>query len=592
MTCFWLVVQFLLPAELENVVAQNKSVPVGRRKKLSTPVSRPARPELVDPSKLTLPEGVFQAMGNAVPHIAVQQLGPLAFGVALISLEEALPYLKAGKVVSRDSLALAVFCPPGQDVETVLPHTKVTIPCFCIANKEPLLTEVVVVQLGEGFVEKQVIDSAIALDQLDVVTVKIMVYRDELSMSWDDFVASPIKHLVRIFPVLARCLNESCSCDSWHNVEKLPVKDPIMDVWRRQFLKSGFRPVAASKADIFSVCLRVPAAILSVLLSMSGVSGAYTEPRTPDGKQVLPEYAVVWAPKLGLRDLSHVKQTNPAAIGLTRLGDRRGLRVLTEQAHVLHQVLRPETTFLPGGPRSQYLAGPFPWGADRNAICKALKQAGWEVKALQPAQPVAGHGSMWILQSVVAPPQLIFHMAHGEVVVSKHRQNDTAPKMVSTPSVGSASTLTLCSAGHAGGEVDPWTASDPWGGYNKYQNGPATTSASEGLQQLEERISTAVLAKMPQSMEMDDVPERMSTLESQVKQLMCKHQSLEGQFNEFSAQSGKQFAIVQQQIQQQGQTFHGQLESQTQSVQAMFETQMQQIRNLLSKRPRDETSME
>ena len=93
-------------------------------------------------------------------------------------------------------------------------------------------------------------------------------------------------------------------------------------------------------------------------------------------------------------------------------------------------------------------------------------------------------------------------------------------------------------------------------------------------------------------MEMDDVPERMSTLESQVKQLMCKHQSLEGQFNEFSAQSGKQFAIVQQQIQQQGQTFHGQLESQTQSVQAMFETQMQQIRNLLSKRPRDETSME
>ena len=100
-------------------------------------------------------------------------------------------------------------------------------------------------------------------------------------------------------------------------------------------------------------------------------------------------------------------------------------------------------------------------GSRSQCNMQSLETGRMEVKALQPAQPVAGHGSMWILQSVVAPPQLIFHMAHGEVVVSKHRQNDTAPKMVSTPSVGSASTLTLCSAGHAGGEVDPWTASDP-----------------------------------------------------------------------------------------------------------------------------------
>ena len=584
--------QFLMPAELEAVVAQNKSLPVGRRKKNNVPVPRPALPEMVDPSKLALPGKVFHAAGHDVPQIAVNQLGPLAHGVALISLEESLPYLKAGKLVSKDPLALAVFCPPGHEVETVLPHTRVTIPCVCIANKEPLLTEVTVVQLGEGFIEKQAVDSTISLDQLDVVTVKVMVYRDECTMSWEEFVSSPIKHLVRIFPVLTRCHTADCTCDSWHNTEQLPLKDPIMDVWRRQFLRSGFRPVVASKAEMFSVCLRVPAAILPVLLSMSGASGAYTEPRTPDGKEVLAEFSVVWAPKVELRDLAHIRQTNPAAIGLARLGERRGLRVKADQAQVIHQVLRPETAFLPGGPRSQFLAGPFPWGVDRHAICKAMKQAGWEVKALQPSHPVVGRGSMWLLQSVEAPPQLIFHMAHGEVVVSKHRQQDNAPKHVVAPSVGSASTLNLCSPGQASVETDPWTASDPWGGYNKQRNGPAVTSASEGLQQLEERISSAVLAKIPQSMESDDVPERMSCLENQVKQLMNKHQVLEGQFTEFSAQSGKQFAIVQQQIQQQGQTFHGQLESQTQSVQAMFETQMQQIRNLLSKRPRDEAPME
>jgi uncharacterized protein YukE len=97
---------------------------------------------------------------------------------------------------------------------------------------------------------------------------------------------------------------------------------------------------------------------------------------------------------------------------------------------------------------------------------------------------------------------------------------------------------------------------------------------------------------MPNTMECDDMPDRLSTLESQVQMLMTKNQSLEGQFTEFSQQSNKQFAVVQQQILQQGQTFHGQLESQTQSVQAMFESQMQQIRNLLAKRPREDGSME
>ena len=59
--------------------------------------------------------------------------------------------------------------------------------------------------------------------------------------------------------------------------------------------------------------------------------------------------------------------------------------------------------------------------------------------------------------------------------------------------------------------------------------------------------------------------------------------------NEFFASSNKQFAVVQQQIQQQSQSFHGQLETHAQGIQAMFTQQMEQIRGLLSKRPRDDT---
>lgn len=586
--------QFLLPEELAEVIATNKSTPVGKRMKPQAPKNRPKAPEAVDPSKLSLPEGAFQSQGQSIPQIHPKQLGPLAHGIALITMEEALPYLRAGTPVSQEPLAIAVFVAPGGEVETCLPHTRVMIPCMCIANREPLLVDAVVVQLGKGFVEKQVVSTTIPLDQMEVVTIKMMVYKDEFPHAWDDFTAAPIKHIVRIFPVLTRCMAERCQCDQWHNPDNLPLKDPILDVWRRQFLKVGFKPVPPSKADLFSVCLRVPIALMPTLLSMSGTAGVYTEPRSPDGKEVLPQYVIVWAPRKSLSELSHLRQTNPAVVGVARLGDRRGLRVLADQASKIHEMLRPETAFLPGGPKTQYMAGPFPWGVERQGISKALRQAGWSVKALQPLQPVPGRGTMWLLQSVDAPPQSIFHMSHGEVVVSTHRVPGLPSKPQHVAPVGAANTLTLCSSSsaNAGPDTDPWLQADPWGAYAKPTAGPVTANAMESLQQLEARIQSAVMAKLPTAMEQDDLPERMSSLELQVQMLMTKNQNLEGQFAEFSAQSNNQFALVQQQISQQGQAFHGQLENHAQSVQAMFESQVHQIRNLLTKRPREEQSME
>ena len=139
-----------------------------------------------------------------------------------------------------------------------------------------------------------------------------------------------------------------------------------------------------------------------------------------------------------------MKQTNPAVIGLARLGDRRGLRVMQAQAQALHAIVRPEATYLPNGPKTQYSAGPFPWGSDRAAITKALKQVGWQVQALQPMQPVPGKGSMWLIQSVDSPPETILHTNHGEVVITKHKMGTQPPKPAGSFTVGSVSTLSLC----------------------------------------------------------------------------------------------------------------------------------------------------
>ena len=145
--------QFLLPSELAAVVSNNKSMPVGRRMKNPNQLHvQICRIWLIRPSWPY--RWGFSSGREAVPQISPKQLGPFAHGVALMSMEEASPYLKAGRGVSSELWPLLCFAQVSNHLHC-LPHTKVMIPCVCIANKEPLLTEAIVVQLGTGFVRRK-----------------------------------------------------------------------------------------------------------------------------------------------------------------------------------------------------------------------------------------------------------------------------------------------------------------------------------------------------------------------------------------------------------------------------------------------------
>jgi hypothetical protein len=110
----------------------------------------------------------------------------------------------------------------------------------------------------------------------------------------------------------------------------------------------------------------------------------------------------------------------------------------------------------------------------------------------------------------------------------------------------------------------------------------------EGLHQIEERIQSAVLAKIQTPMDQDDLPDRVHMLEGQVQQLLTKQNGLESQFHEHSAHHTQQINALQGQVAAQAQQLHGHMENQNQTMQSLFEQQMQQIRGLLAKRPREE----
>ena len=122
----------------------------------------------------------------------------------------------------------------------------------------------------------------------------------------------------------------------WHNDEKINTSDAIIDVWRRQFLRAGYKPEPVASALMFSVCVRIPQCLLVRILSCSGEAGIYAEPRTMDSREVSREFEVKRVPKADKASVSHIRQMNPASVEVARLGDRFGIRVRATQAAELH----------------------------------------------------------------------------------------------------------------------------------------------------------------------------------------------------------------------------------------------------------------
>eukprot|EP00435_Cladocopium_sp_Y103_P064734 s15_g26.t1 len=416
--------KFVPPDELAAVVEANKMQSVGKKRKDKPPPGLPG-PIALDPSKLQVIDGTFRTGGQVLPQLHPSQIGPLSSGFVLMTAQDADPYLKSGQTVSKEPLALVVFHRSDTQLQSMLPQTKIMVPCRCTVDNEPVLSEASLFQIGTGIVEKHSGTNLVTIDSPDVFTMKLSVYRDEYNDDWNSFSQAPIKNIVGQFPELKRCMATGCQCPAWHNDELLDIKEPIIDLWKRQYLKGDLKPCEAGKATFFAVNIRVPDCLRQKLLSRSGQNGIYVEPRSPDGKSVLPEYMIVWSSKHTLQELLHVKQTNPAVVGLARVGERRGLRVLATQAEEIHNIVKPGTLFLPHGDRLMFTVGPFPFGLDRQAISKIMKNAGWSCKPLQPSMPQPGRGAMWNVVAVEEPPTTIVPTTHGEILITKQRSHET-----------------------------------------------------------------------------------------------------------------------------------------------------------------------
>lgn len=588
--------QLILPQELADAV-KGKAEGGGQTKKKKGKgkgKGAPARPSQLDPTKLRIEAGYFVRPNNEpVAVISVGDLGPVATGIALATPSMIEQFLLAGKQVSNFPLAVVLINVDFALFETALTWSELKVPLRCTTNDDPVLVQAVLLQLGSEFVSPMK-GQPLPLDVENAACVKIAVYRDSINVAWSDFVSGPVRYILDHLPCLVVCDKSDCKCGKWHADDSTVLRDPVLDVWRRQWLNLTFKPSPPEQSDIFMVNVRYAQQVERAVLEVSGFHGLFVEPRSLDGRTAVADYQVLWLHRMGLKEVMHIKQCQPNVIGAARIGSRLGIRVRAEHAVSVGALVKPDMVVLQSGARFNFEVGPVPFGLDRAAVQRLCAKWDWTVRAVNPIKTLDGHtGIVWHVQASADPPATIFKTQSGDVLVSKLQDKQNG-SVNSVNVIGSAQTMDLCALRTGKGQnEDPWANyRDPWSDSLKKVSPPqALESPMQALKQVEERIEQAVLARLPKvaDMEIDEsgrVEEafrqqeaRVSSIEAQIQNLVQNQQTLDAKIDAASHKADAQVNNLQCQV-------AAQFEAQSSKMEDMFTKQMEQISTLLSKRAR------
>ena len=352
----------------------------GHPKSIQAPVS-------VLPHDVCIPEGIFKdSDGNGLKQLVVADIGPCARGIVVVTAQEAVPYLRMSKPVSSQGLGLLVVDSPGIALNGT--GQEIRFPAKCERTEEPMLLTGRLIQIGSKEVSRNLAEQAPRVEEVENGVIKVLLYRDECTIDWEEFCAQPVKHIIAQTPALQ-------------------TKDCILDCRDRQFLSHKLAKTRPSAADLYSVSFRLTNVDFAPLLALSGRDGQYFEPRAVDGRSPSSEHRVVWLNKTSKPQALVALQSTTQWCCLVRAGLRFGLRVKTADAPAVHSLHRPSMTFLDSANLRSYIGGPFPYGATRATLSKLFTTWGWTARPLQPrGRSMDGCGTLWEIQSASPPPYM------------------------------------------------------------------------------------------------------------------------------------------------------------------------------------------
>ena len=570
-------VQLVLPSELEAVVQDRiaKGTPFGDRKKKAPKV--PQKPVLqLHADDIAIPDGIFRDANQAsIKQIPIEAIGPEAQGVVVANAEQASPYLRFAKPVSKFALALIVV-----DYQNPLVFgagEEIRFPARCEKTSEPVLLTAKVIQIGNVEVTRAAPANPSQVEEVSAVVIRTCTYRDELShMQWDKFRARPIKYIVEDLP----CLQPHQQGAS-----------PIIDVWDRQWLNEKLERTRPEEATLFCVCFRVEITDLQGAMQRPGKVAHYLEPRNPDGRGPHGSFRVIWINKKDRQGVVLAAQQTTQWTCIVRSGMRFGLRVKAEDAQNVHEFHKPNTPFLATDDIMLFHAGPFPHGSNRNALVKLFATWGWQARPSQPkSRAPNGKGVVWEVQAVTKPPYEVYQLAHADILITQIEKR--TPKRANAPNDVQGSARTLAALSQTKPVVDatdPWDAHDPWSRYEGpkkvSRTGQPTSIPPEQLESIVAKVSqrlqptrlVAALDVGDTSMEADDRVGQLEERLSHLEEVMYDQHSKHSKQAQVTTELANQIGSVQQQVERQTQAIHSHIDSKMQE-------QLTHIERLLSKR--------
>ena len=449
--------------ELDAVVQTKatKGAGKGRRRKGLGDVPTPSRavpPPEIDPNKLMVEDGSFvSANGHALKQVQLAKVGPFCEGVVLVTLQE----VKAGHVVSSGALGFLLFNAENTLMDTKLSWSSIRIVARCLPA--------VLVQLGKLLVGQKQSQSACVIPCVEAACLKVQVsvYRDMVAVPWEDIVASPVRFVLTQLAPLTKCTCEAmtvCESPCWHPTEAGEVQDPVLDVWRKQWVSSTFRPAAPQAADIFMLNIRYLGSLEEKLLPYFGLGGVFLEPRSLCARHPVTDYQVLWRGKSDLSELQRLRSCHPAILGLARMGSRLGVRVATVDAADAGSI------FLASGSRATFEVGPLcPTAVIGLRRRKFVPNMDGRPGPCTFPGPSTSWESCGCCRLCSSPPAAVIPYEGGELVITKLPDKHVENPSDKTAIIGASEALQLCAKTAAFEQShpqqpkpDPWATYDPW----------------------------------------------------------------------------------------------------------------------------------
>ena len=500
----------------------------------------------LDPSFLKIVPGTFVLEdGSTVSQIPIMDVQAHRAGIAFATTEDVLPYLKEEKSISLDGLAVLTTTriPPHQ--QGLLPVTNLRIPAQVCPTDDPILIDGSLVNLGDRTISRARNDQTAEITELKTATLKLMLYKDETTIDWEQLKQAPLRTLLQRFPGFILCKGDRCgeSCARYHAPVDVELDTVLLDVWSRTWMSLKGRKVSQEDADLFQVFVRVPEICAMLLQRLSATDGFYVEPRLSDGKGADTDTTVIWLHHHTQKEVLHKARTTEKAIAVTRFGSKCGIRVFSRDAETTHRQLCPTEPFSNFEVQKTWEMRPLPHGTQKTNIVAMLKAWGWQAKPLQPCRSEAS-GMGWLVGSTDDPPCCIMATSKGDVTITLHKKSAEGSKepsiwtstktramltkTVGGPNKGKQGTLTYDTNNP---EADPWhRGEDPWSRFQPTQKSSASADVSMQATTMLESVESRLRNQLTSD-------PRMTQLETDVQEMRAQTTKFEGWFQEAGTQS-------------------------------------------------------